>query len=72
MKNCIFVRNLNSGEPAYYCGNVENKEDLMFGIKNIIEAEVESWLEYSSNEDCQLQFTSKFLTQEQIDNLPDV
>lgn len=66
-KNCIFLRNLESGEPAYYCGSGDDSA-LMYRINNVLKTEIESFKENGIGV---LQLEEHYLTLKEVVNLID-
>ena len=67
----IFLRNLDSGEPAFYCGSVENMEEVIKSIGYILEAELSEEV-LQQNEDIEYRIEIKPMTDEEVEALPDI
>jgi hypothetical protein len=71
LKKCVFARNPNSGEPAYYCGEVGDNNELRKAITNIVLGELDSLL-YGTSAKESIQFEIKEMTDEELASLPEI
>jgi hypothetical protein len=70
-KKHIFIRNRNTGEPAYYCGEVGKDDELRKAITNIVIGELDYMLCGESDHEI-IEFHVREMTDEQVESLPEV
>jgi hypothetical protein len=70
-RKCVFVRNPESGEPAYFCGTLGDLEDVKSGITNLTLAELDE-IFYGHTDKVTLEFEIWEMTDDEISNLADV
>jgi len=67
----IFLRNLESGEPAAYCGEASDMDDVTQSIRHMLEAELPEEIS-QGNETIDYRIEVKDMTDEEVAALPDL
>lgn len=65
----IFLRDVDSGEPAYYCGPADDFAEAMTGVYNIMEAIIQEGLD---SESIDFRIEIKEMTDQEVLDLPDI
>lgn len=65
----IFCQDLDSGEPAFYCGTT--LDESLQAIQHILESSVDALLDRQLDE-VNIQLSRKEMTDEEINNLPEI
>ena len=67
----VFLRNIDSGEPACYCGSVDDMDDVITSIRHVLESELpEEIRQHKYIIDYRLEIQE--MTDEEVDDLPDL